>query len=1089
MRFNYAFIFGVAFCASLVSGVGNLYAQDELDGLLSDLEAEEAPAAEAPSAEEKPAVAEAAAEEETVEEVTEDVVADEGAAVESGEEAVEEPADEAAAEEPAEEPAEKADEEPADEEVAEEAAEKPAEEPADDDAAEETASSEEPAPAAEKPVSAVAVESLDDAPLGADIEYAENALPGDASSDRTIKQSSSQTVLASSHPDADLISELTVMEEFRRGALDKQAKLEVAAARDAMVQRQWEEAYEKYKMAHAHLNDRPDTRELRKECRQGMAEARYQQAIQAKREGRYGDAVRVAGEALKLLHPRAAQLIKALEESDEHKREKDVSEVSHVRNEETYHQDRVVIINRLRRAAQLLDVSDLDAALDECDLVLRFDPYNREAFRLRKRIQRRRDLISEKEFESTRRGMIAEVGRAWRPVYAVNSTELTDVDGGTAQTPLGPDPERTKEQEIERRMKEMELPEIAFRPPATIIDVVDYFRQASRDYDKPEVPVDQRGFNFVLQLEKTLTGTASAGASAEDGADDFSASADSEEAGAAAVNSGIPQIPNISASRISMWEALKLVCKISGFKFKVQGSIVMVMPKDMTTDELVTRSYNVLDSFAERASSVSGDMAEMKGGHFGGGDDGEENAEESQQQSWKRLFSTMGVSWPKNSQITYIKTIGKLRVTNTAEQLAILEQALGELNVTPMLIEIETRFVEVAQEDLNSLGFEWLLNSDYSANVGGKLGKWLNLKGGSYVSADGVSTGGTAGGVNPGTSGAGTTTTVNGTWTSSPLSEHNLGVNAFGGTSSYQNGMRYLSTTGNPIAGQGTSVNDSFMRANAFIGNADLSMILHMLSQRTDTDLLSAPKVVTKSGQQAVIKVVTEYIYPQDYDVTISSSSSSSSGVSSGNGSSTILAMVEPQNFTMREVGVILDVTPEVSAEGAMINLELKPQVISEPTWRDYGMKVPIQKQNNSFLSSLELANVTAETLSALQKIMAEQGDQNAQEYYTVPMEQPIFKVRAIDTHVSIYNGATVVMGGLITEDRKSMEDKIPFLGDIPYVGRLFRSRSEWSDKRNLLIFVTARLVDPRGRQMALGSGDDNNERDTTKVTPAPTDK
>ena len=55
-------------------------------------------------------------------------------------------------------------------------------------------------------------------------------------------------------------------------------------------------------------------------------------------------------------------------------------------------------------------------------------------------------------------------------------------------------------------------------------------------------------------------------------------------------------------------------------------------------------------------------------------------------------------------------------------------------------------------------------------------------------------------------------------------------------------------------------------------------------------------------------------------------------------------------------------------------------------------------------------------------------------------------------------------MGGMITEDRIEVEDKIPFLGDIPLIGRLFRSNYEQSEKRNLLIFVTARLVDPAGR-------------------------
>ena len=55
-------------------------------------------------------------------------------------------------------------------------------------------------------------------------------------------------------------------------------------------------------------------------------------------------------------------------------------------------------------------------------------------------------------------------------------------------------------------------------------------------------------------------------------------------------------------------------------------------------------------------------------------------------------------------------------------------------------------------------------------------------------------------------------------------------------------------------------------------------------------------------------------------------------------------------------------------------------------------------------------------------------------------------------------------MGGMITELRTETDDKVPFFGDIPVIGHLFRSKSDGSEKRNLLIFVTARLVDPYGR-------------------------
>ena len=953
---------------------------------------------------------------------------------------------------------------------------------------------------------------------------------------------------------------------MRRESLDRQAERELLDAREAMSAQDWDRAYAQYRLALAHLNDREESRLLKRECSEGMAEAQYQAAKRAMRNGDREGARKAAEEALKLRHPRAAQLRDAIIGEREQDADKDASEIKHRRNDPDYKESRDLIRRRLRRAAQYLTVSDIDNAIDQCDLVLRTDPHNKEAIALRERIQRRRDTILQHERDATRKGMIAEVSEKWRPVYAVNSPELRGVDGGTVQKPIGGDPERSLEQSIEKRMKEMILPAIAFRPPATIIDAVDYFRQASKDFDRPEIPVDQRGFNLVLDFGKVFTGGGGAAAKATEDSNDFSANADDNAGGAA--NGDIPQIPNISASNISLWDALKLVCKVTGFKFKVQGPIVLVMPKDAAVDELITRSYTVTENFADRMSGAGSDIKDMKA-NFNTNNNNEEDENTDQTLVWKRIFTEMGVQWPKGSQITYIKSLGKLRVTNTADQLAVFEQALNEMNVTPTMIEIETRFVEVAQEDLNSLGFEWLLNSDYSLNVGGKLGKVLGLKdiaqyttpdetatinqrllpngnggweltNGESVNIPGVksfkrwndnsfdgrvvyndlgqvdsSVGNWNRWSNSRPSALGDLTRTlygnyddngygiagtqlpkdvdqNGnvlnyqttTYKNVPLgyqqvrTRRNLGVNAIGGTD-YTTGMRYISQDGNHISGEGKSTNDKFMKLNAFLGHADISMILHMLSQRNDTDLLSAPKVVTKSGQQAVIKVVTEYIYPTDYDVTIQSSSSSGSSDWNGGGSrgsSKILPMVEPQNFTMREVGVILDVTPEVSAEGQMINLELKPQIISEPTWKDYGMRIPMDVVKDPKTETESILNPTSDE----------------EQWFNVPMEQPFFKLRAIETHVSLYNGATLVMGGLITEERKSMEDKIPFLGDIPLIGRFFRSRSEWSDKRNLLLFVTARLVDPNGRAMVLGVTDDMQKPATEapkSAAPAPEKK
>ena len=53
---------------------------------------------------------------------------------------------------------------------------------------------------------------------------------------------------------------------------------------------------------------------------------------------------------------------------------------------------------------------------------------------------------------------------------------------------------------------------------------------------------------------------------------------------------------------------------------------------------------------------------------------------------------------------------------------------------------------------------------------------------------------------------------------------------------------------------------------------------------------------------------------------------------------------------------------------------------------------------------------------------------------------------------------STVVLGGLIREDLQTINDKVPGLGDLPFIGRLFQSKATESTKRNLLIFVTANI-------------------------------
>jgi general secretion pathway protein D len=132
------------------------------------------------------------------------------------------------------------------------------------------------------------------------------------------------------------------------------------------------------------------------------------------------------------------------------------------------------------------------------------------------------------------------------------------------------------------------------------------------------------------------------------------------------------------------------------------------------------------------------------------------------------------------------------------------------------------------------------------------------------------------------------------------------------------------------------------------------------------------------------------------------------------------------------EVGPVLDVLPYVLSDGFTINLTLIPSLTE---FSGYGTPPSIPGVN--------VANVV-----------------------TVPTVLPNFTVRQVLTTVNIWDNQTVVLGGLISSQITTVKDKVPVLGDLPLAGKLFQSQSKQSIKKNLMIFVTATMVDPAGNRV-----------------------
>jgi general secretion pathway protein D len=133
------------------------------------------------------------------------------------------------------------------------------------------------------------------------------------------------------------------------------------------------------------------------------------------------------------------------------------------------------------------------------------------------------------------------------------------------------------------------------------------------------------------------------------------------------------------------------------------------------------------------------------------------------------------------------------------------------------------------------------------------------------------------------------------------------------------------------------------------------------------------------------------------------------------------------------ETGPVLDVVPYVLSDGYTINLALIPSLT------DF----------NGYDTAPTIPNVTG-ALNVVQ----------------LPVVLPDFTVRQVVTTVNVWDNQTVVLGGLISSQVNSTKDKVPFLGDIPLLGKLFQSESKTSTKKNLMIFVTSTLVDPAGNRV-----------------------
>ena len=188
---------------------------------------------------------------------------------------------------------------------------------------------------------------------------------------------------------------------------------------------------------------------------------------------------------------------------------------------------------------------------------------------------------------------------------------------------------------------------------------------------------------------------------------------------------------------------------------------------------------------------------------------------------------------------------------------------------------------------------------------------------------------------------------------------------------------------------------------------SDFTATLQAVAQAGRAEVLARPSILARDGQLAKIVIGQEIYLPN----------SVTPGTSSGLGVATATTI----NGTYTEVGIILNVTPYIGAND-LVQMIVQPQTSSLDT-SSQGQEIA----SGGILSS--------------------------------PIFAPNINLRSADTVVVTPDAQTVVIGGLISNNRSTADTKVPFLGDIPLFGQLFKSSAKVEGKTELMMFLTPHIV------------------------------
>lgn len=338
-------------------------------------------------------------------------------------------------------------------------------------------------------------------------------------------------------------------------------------------------------------------------------------------------------------------------------------------------------------------------------------------------------------------------------------------------------------------------------------------------------------------------------------------------------------------------------------------------------------------------------------------------------------------------KMVYNEEAKLLTVKDTKNNHRLIKQLIEQFEVGPKQVMIETRFVEIDITDLYELGikWDWSVASDVGNRKFGKIGT---------------------------------------------------------GPASPDQGIHWDDSASVTFPKVG-NVAGQFFISKISAGGDFIKANLRALEQQGKTNLLSAPKVTTVSGQIANIQVVRKFPYVSDFTLE---------NVGTAQNPIWNYKLV----LSEKPVGISLEVTPYVGEGSNTITLDLHPEVSV--------LKDQVVISNLRAIGTTG-ADIGAAAISVGGGFAAQTtaGLQAGGTLISTDLGWPVVDVRTTQTSIAIDSGETIVLGGMIKDEETVTKRKVPILGDIPLLGKAFQHDFKKQQKKNLLIFITASILTAEG--------------------------